>query len=118
MHLKKCLVYLLLGLYTLMLELYMTVIIWIAPLETGGQIKHSLNSICDSEMSNMINYRLKALQMSHRLMLTNILPQGPLLIISYSLQILFYPPAACDPIFPFFPPPRFVIIHNLVPGHI
>lgn len=89
-------------------------------------------------MSDVINYRLEALQMTRRLMLTNILPQGPPLIISYSLQILFYPPAACDPIRPtptyttptppttttrtsfFFSSPffRFVIIHNLVPGHI
>ena len=56
------------------IELYVTVIIWIAPLKTAEQIKHSLNSICASEMSNMINYRLKALQMTRRLMLTNILP--------------------------------------------
>lgn len=43
-------------------------------IESYEQIKHSLNSLYDPEMSNMINYRLKALQMSHRLMLTNILP--------------------------------------------
>lgn len=55
-------------------KLYVTVVIWIAVLKTAEQIKHSLNSIYDSEMSNLINYRLKALQMTHRLMLTNILP--------------------------------------------
>lgn len=38
------------------------------------RVKHSLKSIYDFEMSNMINYRLQALQMTHRLMLTNILP--------------------------------------------
>ncbi len=32
-----------------------------APHKTGEQIKHSLNTICDSEMSKMINYGLKAL---------------------------------------------------------
>lgn len=39
----------------------MTVIIWMVPLKTGEQIKHSLNSIYDSEMSNMINYRVEVL---------------------------------------------------------
>lgn len=57
-----------------MASLYVTVIIWITPVKTGTQIKDSLNAISDSEMSNMINYTLKALQMTHRLMLTNILP--------------------------------------------
>lgn len=37
------------------IEIYVTVIIWIASLKTGEQIKHSLNSIYDAEMSNMIN---------------------------------------------------------------
>lgn len=55
------------------IEEYVTIIIWIASLKTEWE-KHSLKSIYDFEMSNMINYRLQALQMTHRLMLTNILP--------------------------------------------
>lgn len=44
------------------------------PHKTEEQIKHSLNSLYHSEMSNMINYILEALQMTQWLMLTNIPP--------------------------------------------
>lgn len=43
-------------------------------IENTPKDSHLINCIYDSKTSNMISYRFEVLQMTHRLMLTNILP--------------------------------------------